>query len=112
MPTLDRDAYAALLSHEFVGNVRELENLLEGAAALCRGGVIRREDLQWLPASSRGPRPEAAAGGGEEEPASLKALEDRHIERVLKLAGGNKSRAARLLGISRRTLYRRRLMGQ
>jgi transcriptional regulator with GAF, ATPase, and Fis domain len=113
VPTLDRDAYAALLSHEFSGNIRELENLLEGAAALSRGGVIRREDLQWLPASShRGTRPEATAGLPEEEPSSLKALEDQHIERVLKIAGGNKSRAARLLGISRRTLYRRKMVGQ
>ncbi len=111
VPTLDREAYASLLTHEFPGNIRELENLLEGAAALSRGGVIRREDLQWLP-SSRGPRAVAAAGAaGEEEPASLRALEDRHIERVLRMAGGNKSRAARLLGISRRTLYRKKLAG-
>ena len=48
-PTLDRDAYAALLGHDFPGNIRELENLLEGAAALSQGGTIRREDLQWLP---------------------------------------------------------------
>jgi transcriptional regulator with GAF, ATPase, and Fis domain len=111
VPTLDRDAYAALLTHEFAGNIRELENLLEGAAALSRGAVIRREDLQWLPSSSRGARPEMAAGRVEEEPASLKVLEDRHIERVLRLAGGNKSRAARLLGISRRTLYRKKIVG-
>jgi DNA-binding NtrC family response regulator len=110
-PTLEREAYAALLTHEFSGNVRELENLLEGAAALSQGGIVRREDLQWLPpAAPSGAGPEAA--GGPEEPASLKALEDRHIERVLRIAGGNKSRAARLLGISRRTLYRRRLVGQ
>jgi transcriptional regulator with GAF, ATPase, and Fis domain len=111
VPTLDREAYASLLTHEFPGNIRELENLLEGAAALSRGGVIRSEDLQWLP-SSRGLRAVPPAGPtGEEEPASLRALEDRHIERVLKMAGGNKSRAARLLGISRRTLYRKKLVG-
>ena len=72
---------------------------------------MRREDLQWLPPAAR-----SAVGlepsGSPEEPASLKALEDRHIERVLRIAGGNKSRAARLLGISRRTLYRRRSVGQ
>jgi transcriptional regulator with PAS, ATPase and Fis domain len=109
--TLDRDAYAALLSHDFAGNVRELENLLEGAAALCRGGIIRREDLQWLPARVAPRREGEAAEPGEEVP-DLRALEARHIQRVLKIAGGNKSRAARLLGISRRTLYRKRSVGR
>ncbi len=110
-PTLDRDAYAALLSHDFPGNIRELENLLEGAAALSQGGTIRREDLQWLPGRKTPNDPGAGAGAGEEEIPDLRALEDRHIQRVLRLAGGNKSRAARLLGISRRTLYRKRVVG-
>src|SRR5580765_8210692 len=52
VPSLDREAFAALLSHGYAGNIRELENLLEGAAALSRGGVIRLEDLQWLPSRS------------------------------------------------------------
>jgi DNA-binding NtrC family response regulator len=109
--TLDREAFAALLAHDFAGNIRELENLLEGAAALSRGGVIRLEDLQWLPSrSSAGPaEPEGAAEG---EIPDLKVLEERHIRRVLKLAGGNKSRAARMLGISRRTLYRKKTLGR
>jgi transcriptional regulator with PAS, ATPase and Fis domain len=110
-PVLDRDAYAALLSHDFPGNIRELENLLEGAAALSQGGTIRREDLQWLPAAPDGSVEPLAAVEGEEIP-DLRALEERHIRRVLRLAGGNKSRAARLLGISRRTLYRKRQVGQ
>ncbi len=111
VPTLDREAYAALLGHNFPGNIRELENLLEGAAALSQGGAIRREDLQWLPAASD---PEVAelSPQGEDEIPDLRALEERHIRRVLRLAGGNKSRAARLLGISRRTLYRKRQVGQ
>ncbi|HTY43122.1 MAG TPA: sigma 54-interacting transcriptional regulator [Thermoanaerobaculia bacterium] len=106
--SVDREAYAALLSHDFPGNIRELENLLEGAAALSQGGAIRREDLQWLP---RGPvRTDGppSAPGDESEVPDLRALEERHIQRVLRMAGGNKSRAARLLGISRRTLYRKR----
>jgi len=107
VPTLDREAFAALLAHDFAGNVRELENLLEGAAALCRGGVIRLEDLQWLP-SPRVPGRLEAVETGETEVPNLRALEERHIRRVLKIAGGNKSRAARLLGISRRTLYRKK----
>jgi len=111
VPSLDREAYAALLAHDFPGNIRELENLLEGAAALSQGGTIRREDLQWLPRSPLAV--EASAQGGTSEPISdLRSLEEHHIQRVLRLAGGNKSRAARLLGISRRTLYRKRQVGQ
>jgi two-component system response regulator HydG len=111
VPTLERDAYAALLAHDFPGNIRELENLLEGAAALSQGGTIRRDDLQWLPRG--GVRTDATpVPGADEEIPDLRALEERHIQRVLRLAGGNKSRAARLLGISRRTLYRKRGVGQ
>ncbi len=55
--------------------------------------------------------PRRAPALGEDEIPDLRALEDRHIQRVLRLAGGNKSRAARLLGISRRTLYRKRQVG-
>ena len=108
VPTLDREAYASLLAHDYAGNIRELENLLEGAAALCRGGVIRREDLQWLP-QHRVVR-DAPPGAPEGDVPNLRTLEERHIQRVLKMAGGNKSRAARLLGISRRTLYRKKIM--
>jgi transcriptional regulator with PAS, ATPase and Fis domain len=105
VPSLDREAFAALLSHDYAGNIRELENLLEGAAALSQGGVVGFEDLQWLPSRSLGRvEPE---GQPEGEVPNLRALQERHIRRVLKLAGGNKSRAARLLGISRRTLYRK-----
>jgi transcriptional regulator with GAF, ATPase, and Fis domain len=108
VPTLDREAYSALLAHDYAGNIRELENLLEGAAALSRGGVIRREDLQWLP-PRRAVRDDGASIVGSDVP-NLRALEESHIQRVLKLAGGNKSRAARLLGISRRTLYRKKIV--
>ena len=109
VPTLDREAFAALLAHDFAGNIRELENLLEGAASLSRGGLIRLEDLQWLPSRAPG-RLEPAPSQDGELP-NLRDLEERHIRRVLKLAGGNKSRAARLLGISRRTLYRKKGLG-
>ena len=100
---LDRGAFAALLAHDFPGNIRELENLLEGAATLSRGGVIRVEDLQWLPNRSMDPLGIDSPGGGDAP--NLRLLEERHIRRVLKMAGGNKTRAARLLGISRRTLH-------
>jgi transcriptional regulator with GAF, ATPase, and Fis domain len=110
-PTIDREAFAALLSHDYAGNIRELENLLEGAASLCEGGVIRLEDLQWLPAR-KPDRSEALAEPEAGDVPNLAALEERHIRRVLKMAGGNKSRAARLLGISRRTLYRKKVLSR
>jgi transcriptional regulator with GAF, ATPase, and Fis domain len=112
LPVLDREAYAALLAHDFPGNIRELENLLEGAAALSQGGVLRREDLQWLPQPKAAEDVAGAAAGEGEDVPDLRSLEDRHIRRVLRLAGGNKSRAARLLGISRRTLYRKQQTGR
>jgi transcriptional regulator with GAF, ATPase, and Fis domain len=103
VPSIDRDAMRALMTHPFRGNIRELENLLEGAAALARGGTIRRDDLQWIDTAA-----EAAPAAGEGEAVSLRQLESRHIQRVLRLANGNKSRAARILGIDRRTLYRKK----
>jgi transcriptional regulator with GAF, ATPase, and Fis domain len=95
--SLSRDAVAALLSYRFPGNVRELENLLEGAAALVPGDVIEAADLQLGVARER------EAGDGQD----LGSLERAHIRRVLDSVEGNKSRAARILGINRRTLYRK-----
>jgi transcriptional regulator with GAF, ATPase, and Fis domain len=95
--TLSRDAVAALLSYRFPGNVRELENLLEGAAALVPGDLIEAADLQLGVARER------ESTGGQD----LGSLERAHIRRVLDSVEGNKSRAARILGINRRTLYRK-----
>lgn len=104
VPSIDRDAMRALMAHPFRGNIRELENLLEGAAALARSGTIRRDDLQWIETAVA----EMPTSGPDAEAVSLRQLESRHIQRVLRLANGNKSRAARILGIDRRTLYRKK----
>src|SRR5207245_993155 len=98
-PSLSRDAVAALLGYSFPGNVRELENLLEGAAALVQGPVIEAADLQLGLAT---PAPDRGATSQD-----LESLERDHIRRVLASVDGNKSRAARILGINRRTLYRK-----
>ena len=101
---ITQDALQKIMRYPFPGNVRELENLIEGAASLARAGVIRLEDLQWLPALGR-QVPEAAPEAEAADVPNLRALQERHIRRVLKLVGGNKSRAARLLGISPRCIF-------
>ncbi len=97
--SLSRDAVAKLLDYPFPGNVRELENLLEGATALVAGGVVEAADLQL-----RGAGPSETGGDLRQD---LASLEREQILRVLASVGGNKSRAARILGINRRTLYRK-----
>ena len=96
--SLTREAVARLLDYPFPGNVRELENLLEGAVALVPGDTIEAGDLQL-----RGSRPVE----GRDDSLDLATLEIHHIRRVLESVGGNKSEAARILGINRRTLYRK-----
>jgi len=97
----------ALLDYEFPGNVRELENLLEGAAALVAGDAIEAADLQFGIAG--GAAGTAGAGDDAKAGVSLRHVENAHIRRVLAQVKGNKSRAAKLLGVSRRTLYRKRV---
>jgi DNA-binding NtrC family response regulator len=103
-PTLERDAYAALLAHDFPGQHPRAREPARGR----RGPFAGRHDPAGGPAvaAPAGRACEGARPAGDEEIPDLRALEERHIQRVLRLAGGNKSRAARLLGISRRTLYR------
>ncbi len=90
------DAEAVLLSHRWPGNVRELENAVERAMVVGRGAALEARDL-----------PVAAQNGAQEQPQarSLSALEKEHIARVLAECDGNITRAAKLLGIDRATLY-------
>jgi transcriptional regulator with PAS, ATPase and Fis domain len=97
-PRFEADAIAPLMAHPFPGNVRELQNVVEAAASLAEGRI----DGDLVRSLLGG---EAAPGGP--EALDLATLERRHIARVLKLAGGNKSRAAELLGLDRRTLQRK-----
>jgi transcriptional regulator with GAF, ATPase, and Fis domain len=96
--SLTRAAVAELLRYPFPGNVRELENLLEGSAALVPADVIDAGDLQFSLA-----RVSSNTSGSQD----LASMEREHIRQVLVSVGGNKSRAARMLGINRRTLYRK-----
>jgi DNA-binding NtrC family response regulator len=95
---------ATLERHAWPGNVRELENVIERALALSKDGVILPSDL---PPEVSGPQHATSHGPGlvDDRP-TLAELERRYIELVLGETGGNKKRAAEILGIDRRTLYR------
>lgn len=95
---------ARLAAHDWPGNVRELEAVISGAAMDCPGQWIRPVDLPRLewPATTAA----AAVNDPEAEDPNLDRAILRHITRILARCNGNKVRAARLLGISRSTLYR------
>jgi len=102
------EALGALLLHSWPGNVRELANVVERASIFADGSEIRLDDLPEeirgpLPAAARVPPLHLAAQQG----LTLEALERAYILEVLRRSGGNRSRAAELLGLPRRTLYRR-----
>jgi len=91
-----------LLAYDWPGNVRELENCMERAVALCRLDEITVADLpaRLLDATSE------TAIGGEDSPRTLDEMVVRHVQQVLARTGGNKTRAAGILGIDRRSIYR------
>ena len=94
-----------LLRHRWPGNVRELENACRHALVLAAaGGPIRPEHL---PASVRRPLPDALPRGGASLAAAREAAELAQIMRALDHAEGNRTRAARRLGVSRQALHAR-----
>ena len=95
-------AAAALSAQDWPGNVRELENTLERLVAGSRGGTI---DVSDLPAGLRS-RPVSLEQPLFADLPSLDELEKRYLRHVLTQVKGNRSRAAEVLGIDRRTLYR------
>ncbi len=100
--TLSREATELLAAWQWPGNVREVQNVVERAVLACDGPRI---ELWHLPQSlSAQPVPKLRDGW---PLISLEALEKRHIEYVLGAVGGNRQRAADLLGIDRVTLYRK-----
>lgn len=100
---ITQDALQNLMRYPFPGNVRELENLIEGALALTTDPVIDTRDL-LLPESASTARADVLT----DDLPSLEDLEHRYVARVLAHTKGNISKAARILGIDRKTLYRMR----
>jgi two-component system, NtrC family, response regulator AtoC len=96
---LSREALAALMSHAFPGNVRELENAIQAAVALAPGDTITEHDLRLEVENV-----DTISGAGL---VTLNEVERRHIESVLEAVNGNRQAAARILGIDRTTLYRK-----
>jgi DNA-binding NtrC family response regulator len=99
-------ALDALTAYRWPGNVRELRNVIEHAVMLGTGDVIEVDDL---PPEIRGSHPVPAPVAGEQVtlPQPFDELERHNLLAALAVTGGNKTRAARLLGIDRVTLYNR-----
>jgi len=103
---LSPDAAERLLAYVWPGNVRELENCIERAIALTRHETIGLDDL---PEKIRGFQRShvLVAGDDPSELAPLEEVERRYVLRVMEAVGGSKTLAARVLGIGRKTLYRK-----
>jgi Nif-specific regulatory protein len=105
-PSFEPDVMSALAAHAWPGNVRELEHFVESALALSPDGVIRGE---LVPSSWRGARvPAAEARRGLSLPfgLTLDEAQRRYVEASIEHAGGNKTEAARVLGIGRNRIGR------
>ena len=121
--TLDAAAEDRLRGHSWPGNVRELEFVLQQAAALADGGVVRAENLRLReptgtlavvrPIAPAGPAPLRAPSGRsasevlETQRDRVAELETQAILEALEKSGGNRNKAADLLGVSRATLFRK-----
>ena len=101
-----QDAARKLMAYDWPGNVRELENCIERAVALCDGKEINISTLPVKVQKFESARLEIATDSPAEM-IPLTEMERRYVRQVLSSVGGNKTHAARVLGIDRRSLYRR-----
>ena len=95
-----------LIKYEWPGNVRELINAVEGAVVLCRGEYLEAGDLP-VPQALTGPSATTRAADQEGGMMTLEAAEKTAILNAIQAASGNKSEAARRLGITRKTLHKK-----
>jgi transcriptional regulator with PAS, ATPase and Fis domain len=96
------EALSLLMAYDWPGNVRELENVIERAFVLCDSGQI---DIQHLPVELTARAATTSSGAGMRKAREL--LEAETIRKALDRAGGNRSAAARELGIHKTTLFRK-----
>jgi DNA-binding NtrC family response regulator len=109
---LSRDAREALLQHAWPGNIRELQNAVERALIVSAGGLITVSQLGITPRpeprfAGDSPAPPGPLESSPPDGASLADWERRIVAAALARARGNKSRAAKALGLSRAQLYTR-----
>jgi two-component system response regulator HydG len=102
----DHQAMSRLISDPWPGNVRELFNAIEGAVALARGDVVGLDDL---PGRLRRAPPTLALCPTTRKASypTLAQMESTYVQEVLESVGGRKAEAARILGVDRKTLYRK-----
>ena len=102
--SIDRDALVALVQYDWPGNVRELRNAVESMVVRAKGNILTRGDLPpeiWAPLPVDQDAWQFLAGRTWQE------VEQNHIRVSLELCGGNRQRAAKAMGLSERTLYRK-----
>ena len=100
-PVVTKDALDRLMTYDWPGNVRQLENVVARALALNATGVVGPGDFP-APIGDRPAKPQGLTG----DSPTLAELSRRYAATVLQQVGGNKSEAARLLGVDRKTLYK------
>jgi len=105
--TLSEETIRTLVAYNWPGNVRELESAIEYAVLHARGNAIAPEDLpEKLQSAQVRTAARAPLSALFEDLPALDELERRYLLYILEIAGGNRTRAAEILGIDRRTLYR------
>ena len=101
---LTPEAMEKLKNYDFYGNIREMENILERAAIFSDGDLITEDNIELRGDVLRPARREEKEGVSGTEGLSLKEIEKQTIEKALRRWEGNRTRAAKELGITRRTL--------